>query len=55
MLDATTPNPLGARPCFWTVPDATSCASTPTGLALRIERTSPPPQGTVIQAECAMP
>ena len=57
MLDATTPDPAGERPCWWVAPDATTCpdpTSTPTHLVLHIERSQAAPDGTTQVVSCAV-
>ena len=49
MVDANTPDPAGTRPCWWLVP-VSSCGS---GFAFRVERTAPPPAGSVLDTVCA--
>jgi hypothetical protein len=49
MLDATTPDPADASPCWW-VESSPSCA-TDTGLALQVQGESTAP-GTVVDATC---
>ncbi len=52
--DGVTPVPYDGenRPCWYVEPDALSCASTPTQLALVVERASKPLDGTEIFARC---
>lgn len=54
MSDANTPDPSGARPCWWILDDKTECATTETGFALKVERSSPPATGTNVDVQCAL-
>jgi len=57
MTDATTPAPNGARPCWWVKPDPITCPDptrTPTHLALQIERSQKPPDGTTQVVSCVV-
>ena len=49
MIDATTPDPMGPRPCWWVARDAT-CSG---GELLHVERNAPAAEGTVVVATCA--
>ncbi|MDB4955381.1 MAG: hypothetical protein JWO36_2950 [Myxococcales bacterium] len=52
MTGPTTPNPAGARPCWWVAPNPASC-TTDTKLELHVERTTPPSTGTSVRVACA--
>jgi hypothetical protein len=52
MFDATTPAPGGARPCWWIATDA-SCM-TATNFVLHVERDQPAPDGSELDAQCAV-
>jgi hypothetical protein len=52
MQDAKTPDPAGARPCWWVDNNTTSCPAPDTGFELHLERTQPPAPGTTIDAQC---
>jgi len=53
MLDATTPDPSGPRPCWWVAQDTASC---PDGshLDLHVERDQAPPTGDNVQVSCVV-
>jgi hypothetical protein len=53
MRDAQTPDPAGARPCWW-VDAAPACTATPSGLALHVERATPVPANGVVDATCEL-
>jgi hypothetical protein len=53
MSDAATPSPTGARPCWWVKANPATC-QTETGFELHVERTSPPADGTTLEASCAI-
>ncbi len=55
MLDATTPDPNSAQPCWWLEPDAASCVDTVTGLSLQIERDGGAPPDAMLTISCATP
>ena len=53
MSDATTPDPAGARPCWWVAPDPVAC-TTQTSLELHVERGGlAPAPGTDVSVACA--
>jgi hypothetical protein len=57
MIDASTPDPAGARPCWWVSVDPVACPDpvrTPTHLELHVERTQVAPQGTTQVVSCAL-
>jgi hypothetical protein len=55
MTDATTPDPTGARPCWWTKTDPAACPAPDRGFELEIERGPvPAPAGSEVRAECAV-
>jgi len=47
-----TPDPAGARPCWWVEANAAACATTETHVALHVERGAPPAPGTIVEASC---
>jgi hypothetical protein len=52
MRGATLPDPNGPRPCWWAATDE-SCTPRGNELAMHIERSTPPPPGTVVAESCA--
>lgn len=52
MQGETTPDPAGARPCWWVQPDET-CDATTSGWAIEVERDVDPPLGTDVVISCA--
>ena len=52
MTDATTPDPSGIRPCWWSEVNTETCPAPDTGYELDIERVEPPAIGTTVIAEC---
>jgi hypothetical protein len=57
MLDATTPDPAGARPCWWVAADPVACpdpVATPSHLVLHVERATPAPIGTTQVVSCVV-
>lgn len=52
MQDATTPAAAGARPCWWAMTEPTNCSTTPTNLALHIERQGALSADTTIAIRC---
>ncbi len=56
MTNATTPDPNGARPCWWIKTSTTDCPAPDSGYELQVERANgaPPPTGTTESVECAV-
>ncbi len=54
MRDAKTPDPAGARPCWWVDQNAASCPAPDTGYELNFERSQPAPTGTIVDVECVV-
>ena len=53
MVDATTPDPAGPRPCWWVSQDPATCPDG-TNLHLNVERDQAPPTGDNIRVECVV-
>ena len=54
MSNATTPDPSGERPCWWSDKNTTSCPAPDTGYELNFVRSSPAPVGTIVDVQCAV-
>jgi hypothetical protein len=53
MTDPNTPDPAGARPCWWVKTNAAACMTAP-NLEIHVERASSPPAGDNVQVSCAI-
>jgi hypothetical protein len=51
LIAPDTPDPTGARPCWWVESNPAACP-TATGLLLHVERAAPAAPGTVTEADC---
>ena len=54
MTNATTPDPTGARPCWWVDMNTTTCPAPDTGYELNVVRTTAAALGTTVDVECAV-
>jgi hypothetical protein len=54
MSSANTPDPSGARPCWWTDQDSAACPAPDTGFELHVERSTPAATGTTVDVQCAV-
>jgi hypothetical protein len=54
MTDPNTPDPNGARPCWWTDLNAAACPAPDTGYELNVVRSTPAATGTTVDVQCAV-